>query len=669
MALDAPSPWHAGELRLQQRAGVAAHMAEVGRRVIRDHLIEQHRLFYPQLPFVVLGAVDAASDPWATLRAHHPGFLTSPDPLHLHAALSADPADPAEAGMQAGDAIGLLGIELTTRRRNRMNGRIARRDAAGFTIAVAESFGNCPQYIQLRDATFSRDPDLPAAMAPVALDRLDAAARALIEGADTFFVASYADDDTHGRRVDVSHRGGRAGFVRLDADGGLTIPDFAGNHFFNTLGNIAANAKAGLVFVDFESGALLQMTGDAAVLLDSPETVGFAGAERLWRFHPRRILRRPQALPLRLGFAEEGWSPAALATGRWSDTGKAWRPFRVARVTEESSVIRSLILDPVDGAGIIPHQAGQHLPIRIRTADGAEPLRRSYTVSVAPSDGHYRISVKREGVVSRHLHGLRVGDVIEALAPAGGFTIDAAQHRPAVLLAAGIGVTPMLAMLRHLVHGGGPVRPTWFFHAARSKPERAFDAELAALVAAARGAVRLVRLLSDTAGAAPGDFDRAGRIDMAALRSVLPFGDYDFYLCGPPAFMQDIHDGLRDLDVADARIHAEAFGPASLRRRPGPADAPRPAPAAGPVAVTFAASRRDATWTPDAGSLLELAEAAGLRPDFDCRGGSCGTCRTRILEGAVAYAGRPSAEVAAGEALICCAQPAAGGDGPLRLDL
>ena len=311
------SPWHAGEIALQASVGMAERMDDIGRRVLRDHLIEQHRLFYPQLPFVVLGAVDANGDAWATLRAGEPGFLSSPDPHRLHVRLPREPDDPADAGMNGGDAIGMLGIELHTRRRNRLNGTIRRGHDDGFDVAVTQSYGNCPQYIQRRQFAFARDPSVPTTQATRVSERLDAAARTMIAEADTFFVASYVDRENGARQVDVSHRGGRPGFVRVDADDTLTIPDFAGNRFFNTLGNLHANPRAGLVFVDFETGDVLQLTGDAQVLLDAPEIATFRGAERLWRFTPRCVVHRPDALPLRCAFEPEGWSPQSLATGEW----------------------------------------------------------------------------------------------------------------------------------------------------------------------------------------------------------------------------------------------------------------------------------------------------------------------------------------------------------------
>ncbi|GJD65704.1 2Fe-2S iron-sulfur cluster-binding protein [Methylobacterium frigidaeris] len=679
--------WHPGERAIQEQVGVADRMEEVGRRVVRDFMPDQHRAFFAQVPFIVAGSVDGCGDAWATLVAGAPGFIASPDPATLTLAARPDPTDPASAGLRDGEAVGLLGIELHTRRRNRVNGFIRGAADDVLRVAVDQSFGNCPQYIQLRDVAVARDPRVAFAGDVEESAGLDAAARAMVEAADTFFVASYATREASGqihRQVDVSHRGGRAGFVRVGPDGTLTIPDFAGNLFFATLGNILLNGKAGLVFADFATGDLLQMTGDAEVVLSSPEIAAFQGAERLWTFRPRRVVRRRGALPLRWTLRTDGWSPNSLMTGDWreaadrlrpADLATRWRPFRVTTIVDESRAIRSFHLLPADGSGLIPHQAGQHLPIRLTLPGADKPVIRTYTLSVAPSDAVYRISVKRDGAVSGYLHDtLRVGDTIEARAPEGGFTIDPHAGRPAVLLAGGVGITPLLAMLRHLVYEGlrtRSIRPTTLIQAARTRDDRPFGQELADLAAAAGGAVRIVRVLSDPRDAVAGvDYDAAGRIDTALLTRILPFGDHDFYLCGPPAFTQALYDGLRGLNVADERIHAEAFGPSSLVRSvPTAAPAPALPPAsAEPVAVAFLDSSKEARWTPESGTLLELAEARGLSPDFSCRAGTCGTCRTRLLAGAVTYRRTPTAPAATDEVLICCAIPAAG-SGPVQLAL
>jgi predicted pyridoxine 5'-phosphate oxidase superfamily flavin-nucleotide-binding protein len=291
-------PWHAGEIALQTRAGVTARMADMGPRVIRTSLIDQHRAFYPLLSFAVMGTVDPAGNVWATIRAGEPGFLHAPDPLALAVDMPREAQDPADAGMDDGDAVGLLGIDLRTRRRNRLNGAVRRTDGRGFAIDVEQSYGNCPRYIQPRTGTFTRPPDAPSSATVEVSRRLDERARKIIANADTFFVATYVDLEDGQRQVDVSHRGGNPGFVQIGDDGVLTIPDYAGNSFFNTLGNIVANPRAGLVFLDFSTGDMLQMTGSAAISLHAADAAG-QETDRHWRFMPSKVIFRPAGLPLR----------------------------------------------------------------------------------------------------------------------------------------------------------------------------------------------------------------------------------------------------------------------------------------------------------------------------------------------------------------------------------
>ncbi|CAH0340909.1 pyridoxamine 5'-phosphate oxidase family protein [Rhizobium sp. CECT 9324] len=664
--------WHEGEIYLQEKVGVVERMASVGQRFIRDFMPDQHRDFYAQLPYIVVGSVDRSGDAWATLLEGPPGFISSPSSTILAIEAQADTSDPAGEGLNDGQPVGLLGMEMHTRRRNRMNGFVS-QTPGGFRVDVDQSFGNCPRYIQLRDFEFVREPRQPYSGTVEDMPVVDDAAISMIAAADAFFVASYADRKDR-RQVDVSHRGGKAGFVRVSEDGTLTIPDFDGNLFFNTLGNIVLNGKAGLLFIDYTNGDMLQMAGDAEVILDSAEIAAFQGAERLWTFKARRVVRRRNTLALRWAFRENGWSQNSLMTGDWAQTAdrlqaatlaNQWRALTVTKILEESASIRSLHLQPGDGAGLLPHSAGQHLPIRVTIPGADKPAIRTYTLSAAPSDGFYRISVKRDGAVSQYLHDhIRVGDTIEARAPAGDFIIDARSDRPAVLLAGGVGITPLLAMLRHVVYEGlrkQHIRPVILFHAARSMKERPFDREIAELVNAGQGAVRLIRVLSDADGAREGiDYDAIGRIDMGLLSRHLPFGDYDFYVCGPPQFTQSLYDGLRGCNIADSRIHAESFGPSSLTRTldAGVTAPVRPPPSTKPVPVAFMASLKEARWTPEAGTLLELAEARGLEPEFSCREGTCGTCRTKLTKGAVTYIKEPTAAIGEGEVLLCCAVPA-----------
>ena len=690
---------------MHSRLGIRERMVDVGQRVIRTAMPEQHQRFYEQLPFMLVGSVDAAGRPWASTLVGRPGFVRAPHAKRLDFHARPIPGDPLAEGLAPGAQLGFLGIELHTRRRNRVNGHVVASDARGFSVEVDQTVGNCPQYIQGREFAWVRDADdlMPRSTEPLSL--LDAGARAFIERSDTLFVATQAPaaageaDVKTGRGADVSHRGGRPGFVKVEDERTLLVPDFTGNFFFMTLGNLQLNPRAGVLFIDFDSGDLLTLTGTAEVVWGGDELKAFDGAERAWRFRIEAGWRLRDALPLRWAYRE--LSPHSAITGTWAEAeakreaqrlAQTWRPYRVSRVVDESSVIRSFHLTPADGHAVPPFLAGQHLPIRLQTAaDDAmgETLHRTYTISQAPSDEGLRLSVKREGRASNHLHDrVREGDVIEALGPRGQFTIDATPRRPAVLVGAGVGITPMVAFARHVVAEGfrqRRTRPLHLIQVARDSAVRAFGDELQALVQRANGAMRLHVVLGSGDGAPEGVQKGAhesmhvsthvsthkGPLAIDLLKSLLPFDDHEFFLCGPPGFMQALYDGLRDLGVRDERIQAEAFGPSSLKRRPDGTVAapPPPAPAAKQATVSFTRTGDAAEWTPERGTLLEFAEGKGLSPPFSCRAGHCGSCATRITAGAVTYAEPTAWRPAADEVLLCCAVPAAGGGERIELDL
>lgn len=300
-------PFHAGELAAQALAGFASRGAG-----IRTFMPDQHRVFFGQLPWLFAGVLDRDGWPLATVLAAAPGFVESPTPTMLSIAALPARDDPAFQAFRPGAPIGLLGLEFETRRRNRANGRIASVGADGLAVSVAQSFGNCAKYIQVRNRVQAgREP----AASPAEFSGLDAQARALIAEADTLFIASAAALDSELGGVDISHRGGRPGFIRIDGDT-LTIPDFAGNSYFNTFGNLLQEPRAALLFVDFATGTLLQLQGEAEIVWQGPELARLDGAERLWRFHVKRGWRRAHALPLRWSAPE--FAPTTLQTGLWS---------------------------------------------------------------------------------------------------------------------------------------------------------------------------------------------------------------------------------------------------------------------------------------------------------------------------------------------------------------
>lgn len=679
------SPFHSGEQELQDRMDLKDHQERMARKIHRPYMPEQHRTFFEQLPFFVAGSVGQDGWPWASALFGSPGFVTTPSDRRLSIGGGRIDGDPFWGNANTDAPVGFLGIELSTRRRNRVNGVVSLNGKA-VEVSVVQSYGNCPQYIHSRAVKFTRDPQKPFAGERIDFSDMPAEIADLVQSADTFFVASHnhLDDNTDTGGVDVSHRGGKPGFVKVDGNT-LTVPDYIGNFAFNTLGNFVLNPKAGLLFIDFESGDLVQLTGTVELLLDLDDDMkAFRGTERAWRFHLDHGHILKSAAPLRWETGEP--SPNALLTGDWAEATElremeidraTWRAFRIVRINDESTSIRSFSLKAADGKPLMPYKPGQFLTLRVPVGDANEPLVRNYTLSSAPSDALYRISVKREGAASQHLHDmLKVGDVIETRAPGGAFWLDTNEKRPAVLLAGGVGITPMISMARQaLIYGFARRhhRDLTVIHAAQTTAQRAFAKDFSALQSASQNALRYISVVSSPQkGEEAGrDFHVAGRIDQSLLQSVLPLADYDFFLCGPPAFMQAIYDLLIGLGVRDARIFTESFGPASLTRVNDTAiqtEVPDQTDQADEAVVTFAASQFEQGWTSGDGTLLEFAEAHGLNPAFGCRGGSCGSCATKLIAGKVSYVTRPNSQINDDEVLICCAVPAKSDD-PLTLDL
>ena len=380
---------------------------------------------------------------------------------------------------------------------------------------------------------------------------------------------------------------------------------------------------------------------------------------------------------------------------------EAFRRFRVVRKVPESSVITSFHLAPADGGPLWEARPGQYLTLRV-PAEGGTVLR-TYSLSCAvDAPDFHRITVKRESLGSVWLHDrVAEGDEIEIAAPRGAFHLDEDSTRPVLLLAGGVGVTPLLSMLHRLA---ATDRRAFFVHASENGDVHAMRDEVAALAAASEGriTVRHVYRTPTDADRATGRFDAEGVVDRALLQSLLPLDDYQVYLCGPTPFMVAMWRLLTGLGIAPERIAYEFFGkggslavlaaePEALRVRPAthvPAHAPKslarlefltdpdaravpeapprlssapqaavPAAAVEGDQVVFARAGVTAAWDAAAGSILELAEAAGLTPEFSCREGICNTCRCTIREGAVEYTSEPLDPPPAGQVLICCSRP------------
>jgi ferredoxin-NADP reductase len=344
--------------------------------------------------------------------------------------------------------------------------------------------------------------------------------------------------------MDASHRGGEPGFVHVDGDARLVFPDYAGNNHFNTLGNLILDPRAGLLFVDFAAGSLLQLTGRARIDWGSDAVARFAGARRLVAFDVDEIVDLPAALPLR-------WDAGAEAAGS----------LRLVEKVRESDDVVSFGFEARDGGPLPAFEAGQHLPL-VLDVPGAARVRRTYSLSGAPNAGRYRISVKREprGIASRHLHDrVEPGAILSAQRPAGDFVLGCGDC-PVVLVSAGIGLTPLVSMLHALAAEAGE-RPVWFVHGARDGRHQPLGREVRA-TAAKRAGIRVhvacSRPLPEDSG-----HDSVGRVDGALLARLVPEHGAHYFLCGPAPFMAAVQSDLELRGVEASRIHTESFGPRS----------------------------------------------------------------------------------------------------------
>jgi ferredoxin-NADP reductase len=344
----------------------------------------------------------------------------------------------------------------------------------------------------------------------------------------------------------------------------------------------------------------------------------------------------------------------------------AWtgfRPMRVSRIERESASVFSLVLVPTDGEPLAAALPGQFVVLRLRVQSGAPPILRSYSLSNPPGSGHYRVTIKQEenGLASTYLRTrIKPGSNLEVSAPRGSFTLRSGTE-PVVLLSAGVGVTPVLAML-HALAAGKSSRPVWWLYGARNREEHPFREESCALLQQLQHGHSYVQYSrpgpADRRGV---DFDAAGHLAVSAFDQFGVPREGQFYLCGPAAFLRELTAGLAAWGVAADHIHTEIFGtldsitPGMKAEMHSPHLPEEPA-GFGPQ-VSFARSGLTLPWNAKYQSLLELAEACDVPVRWSCRTGVCHTCETVLIEGDVEYDPEPLDPPAKGDALICCCRP------------
>lgn len=448
---------------------------------------------------------------------------------------------------------------------------------------------------------------------------------------------------------------------------------------------LVKHGRPGFYFRVLEEGEV--KAGDEITLVASgPEQMSVSEIDALLYLpgHPAARLARALRIPaLSAGWhrsfeallrQKDGAATGNAGLGPASSPAPAWRGFRPLRVSgkeRESGNVISLVLEPTDGEPVAAALPGQFIVLRLGPAS-APALMRSYSLSGAPGAASYRVSVKREahGAASTYIDDeLKVDDIVQASAARGSFTLQPG-NAPVVLLSAGIGVTPVLAML-HALAAEVSTRDVWWLYGTRSSREHPFADEARSLLAALpHHHSRICYSSPDPADRPNVDFDRRGRLDMHVLEQLNLPQDGDFYICGPTSFMSDLAAGLASLGIAKDRIHTEMFGAgpsmtpgiaAPLRRPP---HIPAGPSGSGPT-VSFARSGLDVRWSPSFQSLLELAEACDVPVRWACRTGVCHNCETGLVAGQIGYHPAPIDAPADGNVLICCSRP----EGDIVIDL
>lgn len=634
MAVD--NIYHEGELAVQERAN-ESRMAQMNAGSILDRIPGIVMGFVEQQPMVAVGSLDGTGRVWASLVFGTPGFLRVENGRTLalnQAECHTAKGDPLWENLETNPRLGMLLIEPATRRRLRVNGEARRVSDGSYVIDVERAYANCPKYIQARRWQM---PEVEAPTSPGPSrhgEQLNVAQQAWIGNADTFFVASAHPE----QGVDASHRGGRPGFVKVLSPHRLRIPDFTGNSMFNTLGNFTCYPNAGLVFLDFERGRILQLTGRPELFLGEQHMLGeTGGTARYWEFEVEAWRESKSPLPIAWQFVD--YSPFIPNSEGPGKTADAELKLRIERMWSETSRIKGFQLRSADGAPLPAFEPGAHLPVSVRLRNG-EWVQRNYSLLSDPANRtHYRIGVLAElqgRGGSLYLHeSVKAGDMLETMTPRNGFPLDIhAEH--SILLAGGIGITPLLSMLHTLKAEN---KSCELHYSARSLTDLAFRANIE-------------RLAGEQAHFYASDEPGEERIDMERILAE-PAAGVHIYVCGPRPMIIFVRDLAQARGWPTEQIHFESFGVAA-------------SPQDRELTVTLAKNGKKLV-VPASSSILDALLDAGVAVPHDCKRGECSLCITRVLDGIPEHRDLCLSAEERSESLCTCVSRAEG-DG-LTLDL
>ncbi|MEJ2692872.1 MAG: pyridoxamine 5'-phosphate oxidase family protein [Candidatus Thiodiazotropha sp.] len=596
--------YHEGEIAIQSQNGVEK-AAQMTAAAIQNRIPHGAMSFIAQQSTAVIGTLDSRGKVWASLVFGMPGFLQAFDGKTLRLTRSSchtATGDPLWNNLDANSQLGILLIELSTRRRLRINGRVLTSNLLELRIQVEQAYANCPKYIQRRHLKLEAEKEAVLPSTEILEGKtLDSRQQTWISKADTFFVASAHLD--HG--MDASHRGGHPGFVKLLSPQRLRIPDFIGNNMFNTLGNFTSYPHAGLVFIDFDQGKVLQLSGRPEILTRQPdEQSETGGTDRYWEFEIEWW--RESDLPIRIRADFVDYSPyLPKARNARSVEHNHDVMLKVERTWMASPRVKCIELTSIDGMDLPPFTAGAHLKINILNKWGAKELRFYSLLSDPACRERYRIGVLvephgRGGSLFLH-EKVQPGDTLEAVSPENNFAL-APEATHSTLIAGGIGITPLMSMLYSLKAGNCSYE---LHYSAKSKSELAFKREIEH-VAGARAHFYTSR---DNSGPS---------LDLETLVSTPTPGTH-IYVCGPYCLIQAVRDRAKTLGWPPEQIHFESFGTANTVSNL-------------PITVTLAKSGKTVD-IPSSRSILDVLLNEGITIPHNCKRGECSLCVTRVLKG------------------------------------
>jgi uncharacterized protein len=388
----------------------------------------------------------------------------------------------------------------------------------------------------------------------------------------------------------------------------------------------------------------------------------------LWRMRGDRAQQRAtmERLQLQLQEVRLRCEEAKQAQLQWN----GYRKFEVARKVVECDEVCAIYLKPHDGKSLAQFKPGQYLTFQLAVPGRDKPLVRCYSLSDSPHrSDYYRVTIKKErapadrpelpcGAGSSYFTDVvKEGDILDVKAPSGHFYLDMGKSHPVVLIAGGVGITPMLSMAQAIAASGSK-REAWFFYGVRNSKEHIHKGELEKLASENENIHLHVCYSKPLPGDLKGrDFQREGRVSIEALKELLPSSNFEYYLCGNGAFMKSLTDGLEAWGVPEKDIHYEAFGPATVKKK-APEMTADETKFVAKTKVSFKRSGKTIGWDPSAGNLLDLALANGIRIDAGCRAGGCGSCLVAIKSGTVSYLSPPDAAPEEGACLTCICRPA-----------